>query len=545
MAGIHLAINRSDLVTLSRVGVLALSCALACTPEGQQPGLQSASPTLSPAPTEVAAAPASPGPSTIEGYIDPPVRDDMVGGWVNGWFADRSAPSGAGIASVTLYLDGRPGAGTLLGTAPYGDPSPDVADYFKDQRFAHARWHFDWKTAGFFPLGRHTLYVTVRSTIGTSAVFTWQLGAQPYGAIEVHPGPNGFVVGEPIQMAGWAIDAGRTFDSGVDEISVTATGPRSYTVVAGDTLWEIARRATGDAARWTEIARANELGDQYQLRVGQRLLVNWSKPWLLGHASLGFESRGVVDLMVDPLFANGGYRFVVDTADFAEGQHWLQANVHARASGAVTVLQQPVDIFATAARARIDALTPHGGLVYELGLAQPKPSDSVTVARSAAVRYSGNRFDLIGENDGAPASSRVLRFSIDPRVNARYVGVLEFAAESGSRPDFQWTLRAGGQTTYLLVFSGKTETMYLDDPRVQGGYTPQAPIPGLASGRRLTVSIVSDVALLKIYIDGEMVDYFDNRGGPTLGDGHGSPEIGISGAPGTIHIYSLRIYAWL
>jgi hypothetical protein len=431
----------------------------------------------------------------------------------------------------------------------YGDSSPDVAAYFgNNSRFASARWHFDWKSVGFFPVGSHTLHVVAKSTLGTSSTFQWPLGQHPYGAIDVHAGPGGFVVGEPVEVAGWAVDAGRTFDSGVDEISIAVIGPRWYTVKVGDTLWEIARTTTGDAERWTEIARANGLSDQRALRAGQRLLVNATDeglvevahavPAKLGLATLGLESHGVVDLMVDPLFGAGGYRFVVDTTDFAEGEHWLQATVHAR-TGGTTLLQRRVELWATAARAKIDAATPHGALLYKIGLDKARgPYDVVRVAHGAELRYQGDRLDLTALKDGVAPGTRELRFEISSRVNARFVGALEFSVEPGSRPDFRWTLTQGESGFYIVV-SGKSETMSVGDSIRPGIYSPQIPIPKLASGRRVMLSVVSNLNRLVIREDGASVfDVAFDRA-----DAHGSPEIGVSGDAGTIHIYSLRIYS--
>ena len=47
----------------------------------------------------------------------------------------------------------------------------------------------------------------------------------------------------------------------------------AYTVRAGDNLSAIARRLTGDSGRWSEIARANGIGDPSDLAVGDELVV--------------------------------------------------------------------------------------------------------------------------------------------------------------------------------------------------------------------------------------------------------------------------------
>lgn len=45
----------------------------------------------------------------------------------------------------------------------------------------------------------------------------------------------------------------------IEEVPETATGPRTYVVKRGDTLWEITKEMYGDGARWHEIFNANPL----------------------------------------------------------------------------------------------------------------------------------------------------------------------------------------------------------------------------------------------------------------------------------------------
>ena len=44
-----------------------------------------------------------------------------------------------------------------------------------------------------------------------------------------------------------------------------------HTVQRGETLWSIAARYYGDGQRWRDIARANNIPNEHQLRIGQRL----------------------------------------------------------------------------------------------------------------------------------------------------------------------------------------------------------------------------------------------------------------------------------
>ncbi len=54
-------------------------------------------------------------------------------------------------------------------------------------------------------------------------------------------------------------------------VAAAPAAPKTYTVVAGDNLWDIAEKALGDAARWQEIAELNGLKRPYRLQIGQEL----------------------------------------------------------------------------------------------------------------------------------------------------------------------------------------------------------------------------------------------------------------------------------
>jgi len=47
----------------------------------------------------------------------------------------------------------------------------------------------------------------------------------------------------------------------------------TYTVVKGDSLWNISVRAYGDGYKWTEIAKANDLADPNIIHVGNVLVL--------------------------------------------------------------------------------------------------------------------------------------------------------------------------------------------------------------------------------------------------------------------------------
>lgn len=59
----------------------------------------------------------------------------------------------------------------------------------------------------------------------------------------------------------------------LDRNSPRGSDGGDYTVEEGDTLAEIAKQELGAADQWQQIARANDIDDPKQLRVGQKLKI--------------------------------------------------------------------------------------------------------------------------------------------------------------------------------------------------------------------------------------------------------------------------------
>jgi nucleoid-associated protein YgaU len=57
----------------------------------------------------------------------------------------------------------------------------------------------------------------------------------------------------------------------VSTVATTSIATSSYTVVKGDTLWNISVRAYGDGYKWSEIAKANKLGNPNLIHAGNVL----------------------------------------------------------------------------------------------------------------------------------------------------------------------------------------------------------------------------------------------------------------------------------
>lgn len=67
----------------------------------------------------------------------------------------------------------------------------------------------------------------------------------------------------------WAHDSLLTVTLYAENAKVGVRGavqpPSTHTLLAGDTLWDMAKRYYGDGSRWQEIAAANDIGDPAQL----------------------------------------------------------------------------------------------------------------------------------------------------------------------------------------------------------------------------------------------------------------------------------------
>lgn len=79
-------------------------------------------------------------------------------------------------------------------------------------------------------------------------------------------------------------DASKNPESKLNEVSVDEEATKSakpgntYTVVAGDTLWSIAEKSYKSGYNWVNIAKANNLTNEEELKVGQQLLIPEASP---------------------------------------------------------------------------------------------------------------------------------------------------------------------------------------------------------------------------------------------------------------------------
>jgi hypothetical protein len=85
--------------------------------------------------------------------------------FVTGWAAMPDT-AGTGISSVDVYLGGTPSqGGTLLGTATYGLPRPDVAEAFGNPEWTNSGFTFTW-TPQNMSSSTQTLAIVAHSSMG-------------------------------------------------------------------------------------------------------------------------------------------------------------------------------------------------------------------------------------------------------------------------------------------------------------------------------------------------------------------------------------------
>jgi hypothetical protein len=222
---------------------------------------------------------------------------------LTGWAIDRgtnAAGSGGptGIESVSLYLDGPPDKGTLIGSATYGDRRDDLARVCDDVRLATSGWHYAWDV-GPVAVGEHTLYAVTRSSNGTISHTTTRLVKaptfrdEPIGGIETPV--NGTALPDVATISGWAIDRNSAMNTGVDAVSVYLDGGPGMGT-------------------------------------------------LLGKAAYGDTRPGVALHFGDAHFNPSGWHFVWDTTRVAPGVHSLSLSFHSSATGRSTTLSREVSV---------------------------------------------------------------------------------------------------------------------------------------------------------------------------------------------------------
>jgi len=169
------------------------------------------------------AAPAADAGSTQIVIDTPPV--DATGSlrlFMTGWSADPGSPSGTGVDTVTVYLDGPiAGGGMFLAQAEYGAARADVARGLGADRFSRS----GFRVEADIPPGVHALYVYSHPTDqppgqGWAGPAVLSFNAQPGGPqpalANVAPtAPKGpAATGPAFQSSAWSYGPGYPYFSG-------------------------------------------------------------------------------------------------------------------------------------------------------------------------------------------------------------------------------------------------------------------------------------------------------------------------------------------
>ncbi len=170
-------------------------------------------------PVNVTAQGATPDP---HGSIDMPGSESAVAASfaIEGWALDAAATAGTGVDLVRVY-EGTMASGALLGQATYGLTRTDVGTAYGDARFNASGYRMNVSGLGG---GTHTIYVYYHLVAND----TWA-GLGPVNvALHIPKGSLDTLAclqmpcntSQPIQVAGWALDAGAASGTGVDEVKV-------------------------------------------------------------------------------------------------------------------------------------------------------------------------------------------------------------------------------------------------------------------------------------------------------------------------------------
>jgi hypothetical protein len=183
-------------------------------------------------------APAPP-PPTI--FIDTPVPNAVIGRTVtvSGWALDNASVVGTAIGSVQVKVDG-----TVVGTATYGTPRPDVCAAFPGRPGCpNVGFTYQLNTSS-LSAGMHTITAVATDTdtspdVGSYSVsVTVSAATLPSVVIDSLPaGSNGLVaVSGTVTVSGWALDNTLSVGTAIGSVQIQVDG-----AVVGNAAYGLAR----------------------------------------------------------------------------------------------------------------------------------------------------------------------------------------------------------------------------------------------------------------------------------------------------------------
>lgn len=159
---------------------------------------------------------------------------------------------------------------------------------------------------------------------------------------------------------------------------------------------------------------------------------------------------------------------------------------------------------------------------------------------AAAIRPIGGGIEVAILRTGGPIGASFRR-----SLPATFVGEMDFRVNPGSDMQFVWRVRSGDQLHLVKVDTVREamEFVYADPNDWPSRLQPlsrQLPIPGLLTGRVVTVAVVAEPPRYLLYLDGERVAEIND---PRLTAKPAPFVIGAFGERGEVTIVGLRAYA--
>jgi hypothetical protein len=158
---------------------------------------------------------------------------------------------------------------------------------------------------------------------------------------------------------------------------------------------------------------------------------------------------------------------------------------------------------------------------------------------AAAIRAVAGGIEVAIIRTGGPTGASFKR-SLPPR----FVAEMDFRVAPGSDMQFVWRVRSGDQLHLVKVDTLReaVEFVYADPndwPTRLQSLTAPLPIPGLLSGRAVTVTVVAEPPRYLLYLDGERVAEIND---PRLTARAAPLAFGGFGERGRVTIVGLRAY---
>ena len=167
---------------------------------------------------------------------------------ISGWAIDQGAATGSGVDAVHIWaFPTNGGVPTMIGSATYGHPRPDIAAQFGSQ-FVNSGWSAMIRG---LPPGSYSFEAHAHSTVINSFNQVRRVSGviRQMVRLQTDTPSAGAQVAQPFTIAGWALDGASTSGSGVDALHVWGypSGGSSQPVFFGAATYGTSRSDVGTA----------------------------------------------------------------------------------------------------------------------------------------------------------------------------------------------------------------------------------------------------------------------------------------------------------